>query len=277
MWTQIVGKVRLALSPHLNHWWEVPLYVTARGLTTSPIPYSGRIFEIQFDFVTHNLEISVSDGRVRYIPLYPRSVADFYAQFMAVLESLGIRVKIWPVPVEVENPIPFDKDLQHNSYDPEYAHRFWQVLVHLDTALKKFRARFLGKVSPVHFFWGSFDLTVTRFSGRPAPPKENADPVTRDAYSHEVSSAGFWPGGGPVKDAALYSYAAPEPPGFKTAQVRPSSAFYDTGMGEFLLMYEDVRKAASPEDMLLEFFQTAYEAAANAGKWDRKALEIAAD
>src|SRR5438477_1120520 len=273
MWTQIVGKVRLALSPHLNHWWEVPLYVSARGLTTSPIPYRDILFEIEFDFIDHKLSIQLSDGRAAILPLEPRSVAQFYREFMAMLRDLGIGIKIWKMPCEVPDPIPFDKDEQHASYDADYAHRFWRTLQSADTVLKEFRAGFIGKASPVHFFWGSFDLAVTRFSGRPAPERKGADIITREAYSHEVSSAGFWPGGGDIKGPAFYSYAAPEPPGFAEQKVRPQAAFYHPQLKEFLLMYDDVRSAASPKAALMEFLQSTYEAAADTGRWDRLSLE----
>ncbi|MGA7219947.1 MAG: DUF5996 family protein [Candidatus Sulfotelmatobacter sp.] len=273
MWTQVVGKVRLALSPPVNHWWEVPLYVNARGLTTSPIPCGNGIFEVQFDFIDHELAIQTSWNTSKTLPLQPQSVADFYTAFMSALRSLGIEVKIWSVPVEVPNPIPFEKDTQHHSYDPEYANRFWKVLVSCDTIFKEFRARFLGKDSPVHFFWGSFDLCVTRFSGRRAPVRPGADPVTREAYSHEVISAGFWPGAGEITGAAFYAYAAPEPAGFAEQKVKPAAAFYHPQMKEFLLMYDDVRRADSPREALLDFLQSTYEAAANLGKWDRKELE----
>ena len=272
MWTQIVGKVRLALSPHINHWWEVPLYVNARGLTTSPIPYEQRTFEVQFNFVEHELSISVNDGRRKSVPLRPQTVADFYAEFLATLQSLGIKVKIWPMPVEIPNPIRFDQDKQHASYDREYAQRFWSILILVDGIFKKFRCGFVGKHSPIHFFWGSFDLASTRFSGRRAPERPGADAVTRDAYSHEVISAGFWPGGGEVKGAAFYAYAAPEPNGFKAARVLPGKAFYSP-LGEFLLMYDDVRQSADPQKTLLEFLQSTYEAGANLGGWPRAELE----
>jgi hypothetical protein len=273
MWTQIVGKVRLALSPHLNHWWEVPLYVTARGLTTSPIPFGAGIFEIRFDFIDHRLDIECSWGETRTLPLSPRSVADFYRVFMGMLDSLGIEVKIWPMPVEIPDPIRFDQDHVHASYDPEYANRFWRVLVTADTILKEFRAPFIGKDSPVHFFWGSFDMAVTRFSGRRAPDREGANEIERDAYSHEVSSAGFWPGSDGVIDAAFYSYAAPEPAGYHQSPIRPEKAFYHPVLHEFVLPYEDMRASASPKEMLLDFLQSSYEAAAILGKWDREALE----
>jgi Family of unknown function (DUF5996) len=272
MWTQIVGKIRLALSPRINHWWEVPLYVNAVGLTTSTIPYKKLVFEIQFNFLEHHLAISVCDGKSKVLPLRPQSVAAFYAEFMAALRSLGIEVKIWPMPVEIPNPIRFDRDHEHASYDAEYAQRFWRILTLLDPVFKEFRGRFVGKHSPIHFFWGSFDLASTRFSGRIAPERVAADPITREAYSHEVISAGFWPGGGDVKNPAFYAYAAPEPPGFKTAPVQPGKAFYSP-LGEFLLMYDDVRQSATPEKTLLEFLQSTYEAGANLGKWPRADLE----
>src|SRR5579862_9072715 len=262
MWTQIVGKVRLALSPLVNHWWEVPLYVSARGLTTSPIPYKSGIFEIEFDFIHHYLNVVTSGGKSSSIRLEPRSVADFYTAFMAMLASLGIEVKIWEMPVEIPDPIRFDQDRIHASYDPQYAHSFWRILVMVDTIFKEFRAGFIGKVSPVHFFWGSFDLAVSRFSGRRAPERPGADKMTREAYSHEVISVGFWPGGGDVNGAAFYAYAAPQPEGFAGHPVRPASAFYSKQMSEFLLMYDDVRTAETPKDTLLEFCQSTYEAGA---------------
>jgi len=273
MWTQIVGKIRLALSPRLNHWWEVPFYVSPAGLTTSPIPYCGGIFEVQFDFIHHKLLIRTSQDMERVIALAPRSVADFYREFMECMASLDVHVKIWKMPCEVPDPIAFDRDTQHASYDPEYANRFWRILVATDEIFKEFRSRFIGKSSPVHFFWGSFDLAVTRFSGRRAPAREGADPITREAYSHEVISAGFWPGGGDVKDAAFYAYAAPEPAGFARAHVGPAKAFYHPQMHEFLLMYDDVRRAASPKAALMEFLQSTYDAGASLGNWNREELE----
>jgi len=272
MWTQIVGKVRLALSPRINHWWEVALYVNAVGLTTSAIPYKQLVFEIQFNFLEHKLTIAICDGQQRVLQLRPQSVAAFYAEVMSALHSLGIDVHIWPMPVEVPNPIRFDRDTQHASYDPEYAQRFWRILTLVDPVFKEFRGRFVGKHSPIHFFWGSFDLASTRFSGRRAPERKDADPITREAYSHEVISAGFWPGGGEVKGAAFYAYAAPEPPGFKAAPVRPEKAFYSP-LGEFLLMYDDIRQSAEPEKLLMEFLQSTYEAGANLGNWPRAELE----
>ena len=273
MWTQIIGKVRMALSPHVNHWWEAPLYVSARGLTTSPIPYGYRAFEIEFDFLNHNLEFRVSDGAVKAIPLYPRTVADFYRETMSVLRALHVEVKIRPRPDEVPDPIPFATDEKHASYDPEYVSRFHTILLRSDTILKQFRSDFLGKVSPVHFFWGSFDLAVTRFSGRRAPERQGADAVTRDAYSHECSSVGWWPGGGGVDGPAYYSYTSPEPPGFPSASVRPAAAHYHPSLKEFILMYDEVRKAADPRSALLDFCQSTYEAGAALGHWDRTELE----
>jgi hypothetical protein len=272
MWTQIVGKVRLGLNPRINHWWEVPLYVNAVGLTTSPNPYGDRVFEVQFDFIGHQLAISVSDGQHKSLPLRAQSVAAFYFEFMATLSSLGINLRIRPMPVEIPNPIRFDRDHEHASYDVEYAHRFWKVLTVVEPVFNKFRAQFIGKHSPIHFFWGSFDLASTRFSGRRAPERPGADRITREAYSHELISAGFWPGGGDVKGAAFYVYAAPEPAGFKTARIRPDRAFYSP-LGEFLLMYDDVRRAANPESMLLDFLESTYEAGANLGNWPRADLE----
>jgi Family of unknown function (DUF5996) len=276
MWTQIAGKVRLALSSYVNHWWEVAFYVSPRGLTTSPIPYVRGIFEIEFDFLRHFLDIRTSTGEIKTLELRPRSVADFYEEFIAALQTLGIAAKIWTMPQEVPNPIPFDKDVEHASYNPEQAVRFWRILLAVDTVFKEFRGRFIGKDSPVHFFWGSFDLCVTRFSGRRAPERPGADPVTREAYSHEVISAGFWPGGGDIKDAAFYAYAAPEPAGLAQSTISPASAFYHPQMHEFFLMYEDVRKSASPCDTLLEFLQSTYDAAAQLAKWDRASLEKSA-
>jgi hypothetical protein len=275
MWSQIVGKVRLALSPRVNHWWEVALYINARGLTTSAIPYGDGIFEVQFDFLEHKLVIQTSWGSSKTLALKPQSVADFYAEFLSALHALGIAVKIWTMPQEVPNPVRFETDKQHASYDPEYAHRFWQVLISCDNIFQEFRSRFVGKDSPVHFFWGSFDLCVTRFSGRRAPERPGADPITREAYSHEVISAGFWPGSGEIKGPAFYAYAAPEPAGLADQPVQPPAAFYHPQLREFLLMYDDVRQAASPRQALLSFLQSTYEAAANLAHWDRKELERA--
>jgi len=273
MWTQIVGKVRLKLSPLVNQWWNVPLYVTARGMTTSAMPYQQRDIEVRFDFIEHTLTVETSKGQVVTMPLVAESVAEFYKKFMAALAELDVSVHIWTMPCEVPNPTPFEQDNIHAAYDPQAAHKFWRILVWVDQILKEFRAGFQGKASPVHFFWGSFDLAVTRFSGRVAPERPGADSITREAYSHEVSSAGFWPGGGDIKGPAFYSYAAPEPPGFAEQRVRPEAAFYHPQMKEFLLMYDEVRAAASPKTALMEFLQSAYDAAADCGKWDRKALE----
>ena len=273
MWSQVVGKVRLELSPRVNHWWEVPLYVSARGLTTSPIPCSRGIFEVQFDFIAHKLDIETSWNETRSIPLYSRTVAAFYREFMDSLRSLGIDVTIRTMPCEVPNPIAFDQDVTHSNYDPDCANRLWRILVTVDTIFKEFRARFVGKVSPVHFFWGSFDLAVTRFSGRRAPERPGADSITREAYSHEVISAGWWPGGGDFAGPAFYAYAVPEPAGFRDATVRPSQAFYSKQLGEFLLMYDDVRATSNPKVALMEFLESTYEAGASLGNWDRAALE----
>ena len=271
MWTQIVGKVRLALAPLVNHWWNVPLYVDACGLTTSLIPYRGRAFEIQFDFLRHTLLLETSEGTVRTLPLESCSVADFHRAFMGMLRAAGIEVAIWNMPVEIPDPIPFDQDHVHATYEPQQAQRFWRVLVAVDRAFNQLRSRFIGKCSPVHFFWGSFDLAVTRFSGRRAP--ERADAITREAYSHEVSSVGFWPGSGDIVDAAFYSYAAPEPPGFRNQNVAPAQAFYDAKLGEYVLMYEDVRTAPSPSAALRAFCDSTYAAAADLAGWDRAAFE----
>jgi Family of unknown function (DUF5996) len=277
MWMQIVGKVRLALTPLVNHWWNVPLYVTARGLTTSTIPYRDRQFELRFDFLDHQLLLQISDGSLKLLPLSSMAVADFYQKVMAMLRSSGIEVRIWRMPVEVPDPIPFDEDRVHATYDPEAAHRFWKILLNVQCVFEEFRSRFLGKCSPIHFFWGSFDLAVTRFSGRPAPERPGADRVTREAYSHEVSSVGFWPGSGVITDPTFYSYAFPEPSGFREWPVRPAAARYETQIGEFILMYDAVRTSASPSATLLGFCQSTYEAAANHAKWDRTALERPAE
>ena len=273
MWTQIIGKIRLTLSPLVNHWWNSALYVNSRGLTTSAIHYKNRIFEIDFDFIDHNLLITTSDGSRKSLDLMPRSVADFYQEVMATLDSLGIEVKIHARPDEVPNPIPFAEDHEHASYDAEYAERFWRILVQVDRVFKKFRAGFIGKCSPVHFFWGSFDLAVTRFSGRRAPLRPEADAITREAYSHEVISHGFWPGGGDIQSPAFYSYTAPEPAGLGREAIRPASAFYSEKMSEFFLMYDDVRLSSSPDETLLEFLESTYEAGARLANWDRAALE----
>ena len=274
MWTQVVGKIRLALSPPVNHFWGTTFYVTARGLTTSAMPYLRGTVEINFNFIAHTLEIVTSLGETRSFRLVPRTVAEFYFELMSALHSLGIDAKVWTMPVEVPRPVRFNLDQGHSSYDSEYAHRFWQILVSVSTVLWEFRSRFTGKASPVHFFWGSFDLAATRFSGRPAPERPDADFITKEAYSHEVISHGFWPGDGEViKDAAFYAYAAPEPAGFRDQRVIPSKAFYSGEKNEFFLMYDDVRLAHSPEQALMEFCQSTYAAGANLGHWDRANLE----
>ena len=273
MWSQIVGKVRLKLCPLVNHWWNVPFYLTAHGMTTSAMPFSRGTLEVRFDFIDHRLLLETSEGRAAAIALKAQSVAEFYETFMAALAELGVAVKIWTIPCEIPDPIPFEQDRIHAAYDRDSVHKFWRILVWVDQVFKEFRAGFLGKVSPVHFFWGSFDLAVTRFSGRRAPERPGADSITREAYSHEVSSAGLWPGGGGIESPAFYSYAAPEPPGFAERKVRPQKAFYHPQLKEFLLMYDDVRTADSPKAALLEFLQSTYDAAADAGHWDRRALE----
>ena len=278
LWTQIVGKIRLALSPWLNHSWHVTLYVTARGLTTSPIPYDNRTFQIDFDFIAHRLTVQASDGGTAGFPLRAESVAAFYARLMAELDTLGLHVSMRAKPCEVVDPLPFEQDETHCKYDPEYASGFWRILVQADRVFKAFRARFIGKCSPVHYFWGAPDLAVTRFSGRLAPQHPGGIPnlsdwVTREAYSHEVSSCGFWPGGGPIAYPAFYSYAYPEPASFADAPVKPDAAFYSTDFREFILPYDAVRQSNSPDETLLDFLQSTYEAAANLGNWDRAALE----
>lgn len=278
LWTQVVGKVRLALTPWLNHGWQVPLYVTARGLGTSPIPIDGgEVLEMEFDFVAQRLAARTSSGGEDALPLRPQTVADFYSGVLGLLTGLGVAVRIHPMPNEVADPIPFDKDQTHATYDAAAAHRFWRALLQVDRVFKLFRTGFLGKASPVHFFWGSFDLAVTRFSGRAAPPHPGGvpglpDAVTREAYSHEVSSAGFWPGGDAFPRAAFYSYAYPEPPGFRDRSVTPG-AHFDAALGEFVLPYDRVRAAVDPDAMLLDFLSSTYAAAADAGQWDRSALE----
>ena len=276
--TQIVGKIRLAKTPWLNHSWHVALYVTARGLTTSPIPDGARSFQIDFDFIDHLLRIAASDGKQRQLPLVAQPVAAFYAAVMVALAEIGLDVTIDDRPNEVPDPIRFGEDHVHASYDPDAAHRFWQVLRQADRVFAKFRTGFLGKSSPVHFFWGSFDLAVTRFSGRPAPRHPGGvpnlpDAVAQEAYSHEVSSAGFWPGGGGIDYPAFYSYTYPEPAGFRTTRVKPAAAFFSEQLGEFILPYGAVRSAPDPDGALLDFLQSTYEAAANAANWDREALE----
>jgi Family of unknown function (DUF5996) len=279
LWTQVVGKVRLTLTPWLNHSWHVALYVTARGLTTSPIPWRGGDFQIDFDFIDHILWVRLSDGQFRQVTLKSMSVAEFYEGVMVALRELGIEVSITTMPSEIADCVPFDQDTVHAAYDADYANRFWRVLLAASEVFAHFRTGFIGKASPVHFFWGSFDLAVTRFSGRPAPRHPGGVPhlpnsVVQEAYSDEVSSAGFWPGGGgPIDYAAFYSYAYPAPEGFATAKVKPASAFFSKELGEFLLPYDFVRKASNPDTALMEFLQSTYDAAAVCGKWDRDALE----
>jgi hypothetical protein len=277
MWTQIVGKIRLALTPFVNHWWNATLYVTPRGLTTSAMPYNGRLFQIDFDFIAHLLLIVTTDGSTKTIALRPCSVAEFYHETMAALGSLGMPVTIWTTPVEVPDRTPFEQDQKHAAYDPEYAQRVWCILAQASRVFTEFRSRFIGKVSPLHFFWGAFDLAVTRFSGRTAPSHPGAPNVARfvqvEAYSHEVSSCGFWPGGGPVDEPVFYSYAYPKPQGFKDYPIQPPEAFYHTEIREFLLPYDVVRTAKLPDKVLLAFLQSTYEAAATCAKWDRRALE----
>ena len=279
-WTQVVGKVRMALTPRANHWWNVTLYVTARGLTTSPMAYGARSFEIAFDFVDHTLRIETSDGAAERIALRPMSVAAFYAEVMDRLERLGLEVHIWTMPNEIADAMPFDQDHAHAEYDPAWVGRFWAALRQSDRVLKDFRARFIGKASPVHFFWGSFDLAVTRFSGRTAPPPSSAAPnvaawVMAEAYSHEASSCGFWPGNGGYGKPAYYAYAYPEPAGYSETRLSTPEAFYDTGVKEFILPYDAVRQSPDPDAMLLGFLQETYAAAASLATWDRQALERA--
>ena len=275
-WMQIAGKIRLKLAPMVNHWWQVPLYVTARGLTTSAIPFKSNIFQIDFDLLSHLMRILSDHGGDRAVKLSSRTVADFYGESMAALKSLGIEVRIWTTPVEVEDRTPFHNDMRHAAYDPGYANRFWKGLVQIDRVMKEFRSRFLGKASPVQFFWGAFDHAVTRFSGRRAPEHPGVPNVGRsvmvEAYSHEVSSCGFWPGAG-LGMPAFYAYAYPEPPGFRDHAVQPSEAYYHDGLHEFILPYDAVRNSRSPDEKLLSFFQTTYEAAAEPGNWDRATLE----
>ena len=271
MWTQIVGKVRMALSPPMNHWWHVTLYVNSRGLTTGPIPYPPGVFEIQFDFLKHEVNISTSEGPGSSRPLRAESVASFYGGMLQALEPLGIAVEIDPMPQEVAGAVPFDRDYANCTYDPEYANRHWRILVSSAKVLQRFRAKFLGKCSPVHFFWGSFDLACTRFSGRTAPARKGV--ISGPAYSHEVCSAGFWPGGGVVDGPAFYSYTVPPPPGIETQPVRPAGAGWNAQLSEFILMYDDVRRAESPEESLYEFLESTYDAGARLARWDRAALE----
>jgi len=278
MWMQIVGKIRLAQSPWVNHSWHTTLYVTSRGLTTSPIPYGMRIFQIDFDFIDHKLLIQTSDGEVESKSLVPQSVADFYEELFADLAKMNLRVKINTKPNEVADPISFDQDKEHASYDAHYANQFWRALVQADRVMKEFRARYIGKCSPVHLFWGGLDLAVTRFSGRRAPEHPGGFPhlpdrITREAYSHEVSSCGFWAGNEQMPQPLFYSYAYPEPEGFSTARVRPGGAFYSSELREFIFPYDEVRQSSSPDQALLDFLQSSYEAAADFGAWDRSELE----
>jgi hypothetical protein len=273
MMTQVVGKIQLARAPMINHWWQVPFAVDARGFSTSAMPYGPRTFQIEFDFIDQDLRVTVSDGQQRSIALRTRPIAEFYAEVMEALQALGVPTPIWTRPVEIEEAIPFDADYRHSTYEPAHAHRCWQVLRQADRALAEFRSGFVGKCSPVHFFWGSFDLAVTRFSGRRAPEHPGgvpnlADWVSREAYSHECSSSGFWPGSGPVQEAAFYSYTYPEPPGYREYPVRPQEAFYSEEMGEFVLPYEAVRLARDPDAMLRDFFQSTYEAGAVLAGWE---------
>ncbi|HXD73455.1 MAG TPA: DUF5996 family protein [Vicinamibacterales bacterium] len=275
MWTQIVGKIRLKLAPPVNHWWGAALQLDARGLTTLAIPYDGSTFEMTLDFCAHELQIRMNDTRLKIVKLEPKSVADFYRETMAALAELGVAVKIWTMPVEIPNPIRFTEDTTHRSYDAAAASIWWRAMARSAAVMNEFRAGFVGKSSPVHFWWGAFDLAVTRFNGRRAPERAGADAMTKEAYSHEVISAGFWPGSGTLDEPAYYAYAAPEPQRFKDARVRPAAAYYgDAGAGgEFFLKYEDVRTAASPGQALLDFLQSTYEAGAIAGGWNRKELE----
>jgi hypothetical protein len=277
MWTQIVGKTRLALSPLQAHWWNVPFYVSASGLNTSAMPYGSpresEFLEITFDFVCHELRFRSSNGATLSTPLRAQSVADFYREYKRSLAALGVKVEIHPVPVELKEPIPFLEDVSHKSYDPQAAHTFWRILLQADRVFQEFSSRFVGKVSPVHFFWGSFDLAVTRFSGRPAPPREGADAITREAYSQEVISAGFWPGNGGFGQAAFYCYAAPAPKGLDDAPIQPAKGAYNKELGEFIYLYDDLLTEPSPDDALLAFLQSSYQAAADLANWDRSALE----
>ncbi|HET7694726.1 MAG TPA: DUF5996 family protein [Vicinamibacterales bacterium] len=273
MWTQVAGKICLALTPRVNHFWNIALQITPRGLATPPLPAGARTFTMTFDFVAHELVIQLSDGVREAVPLRPQTVADFYRTLMSSLQRLGIEVRIWTMPVEVPDPIRFEQDTTHRSYDAGAARRFWDAILAMTPVFQAFRAEFIGKCSPVHFFWGSFDLAVTRFSGRPAPERPGADAITREAYSHEVISHGWWPGGGPVNEPAFYAYAAPEPEGLKTAPVEPAAAYYHTELSEFILPYEAVRRAADPEADLRAFLRTTYDAAARLAGWNRAALE----
>jgi hypothetical protein len=274
MWMQIVGKTRLALAPRQNHWWHVPLYLTARGLTTTPMPYRARSFQVDFDFIDHRLVIETSDGATRALALRPQAVADFYREYLDTLGALDIAVKLWPVPVEVDHTIPFPEDHTHTSYNAEHAGRFHLMMLHADRVLKRFAGRFLGKSSPVHLFWGAFDLALTRFSGRRAPEHGATEWwVLREANSHEEISVGFWPGSGTVPEPAFYAYARPEPPGLGSKRISPASAYYNQDLADFILPYEQIRGLSSPDTAVLEFCQTAYETAATLAQWDRDALD----
>jgi hypothetical protein len=272
MWTQIVGKVALAQGPPLNHSWAIALHLTPRGLTTRLLPHDARSFTMEFDFIDHQLVIRTTDGARRVLKLEPRSVADFYRAVMATLDEMSLPVKIWPVPVEIPDPVPFQEDTQHRSYDPELANRCWRILGQVERVLTGARCQFIGKCSPVHFFWGAFDLAVTRFSGKTAPPREGPA-FMREAYSHEVISHGFWPGGGTVLEPVFYAYAVPEPAGLKEARVEPSAAYYHQELGEFILPYEAVRTASSPDKAIEAFIASTYDKAATLAGWDRVALE----
>jgi hypothetical protein len=272
MWMQVVGKVALAQAPPVNHSWATALHVTARGLATRSLPHGRRAFTMEFDFIDHQLVIRTADGETRTVRLEPRSVADFYRDVMATLDRMALSVKVWPMPVEIPAPIRFDQDTGHHSYDPTYANRFWRIVVQAERVLTGVRCAFIGKCSPVHFFWGSLDLAVTRFSGRTAPPREGPA-FMRDAYSHEVISHGFWPGSGPLLEPAFYAYAVPEPPGLKEARIEPSEAYYHRDLGEFVLPYEAVRAAASPDDAIVSFVNSTYAQAATLAQWNRADLE----
>jgi hypothetical protein len=275
LWMQIAGKIRMALTPLVNHWWNTTLYLTPRGLTTSSMPYRNGAVEMRFDFIDHKLAIETSWSQAAVLDLHPQSSADFYDAVMAALRAKGIEVKIWPVTVEMPEAIPLDTDRAHASYDRDAVHRWWRILLSVDRVFKEFRARFLGKSSPAHFFWGGFDHAVTRFSGRRTPGRREGPlaAVMNEGYSHDVISAGFWPGGGTVSDLAFYAYAAPQPDGFAESEIKPPEAYYDKALGEYLLMYDDVRRASNPREMLLDFLQTTYEAGATLAKWDRAAME----
>jgi hypothetical protein len=271
LWTQVIGKIRTTQTPLINHWWNATLYLNARGLTTSAIPHDDGAFEIAFDFIDHRLLIETSWGKRRSLELRPQFCADFWQAVMDALAELKIELKIHPLSSELPQNVRLDLDREHDTYDPAWANRWWRITLAVHNVLQEFRARFIGKCSPVHFFWGSFDLAVTRFSGRRAPPRE--DPMMNEAYSHEVSSAGFWPGSGTISDAAFYAYHAPQPAGFDRASVGPAAAHYDSQLGEFILMYDDVRKSATPREALLDFLQSTYEAGANLAGWNRAELE----